>query len=152
MSKQTLDAPLTLSTDNGSASPFTTLDDFFSTAARPQETAVIAGKTCHFEGMSAAAKDHLIGFHSRDDGEGNVSVENKQWRTNVIAESWVTAFGGTRVLAKKEDIDRFYKTIPAQIEQAMYEVAARVSGLGDTEKRRKNSGAAGGSSTSPTSA
>jgi hypothetical protein len=103
MSKQTLDAPLTLSTDNGSASPFTTLDDFFSATARPQETAVIAGKTCHFEGMSAAAKDHLIGYHSRDDGEGNVSVENKQWRTNVIAESWVKAFGGARVLAKKED-------------------------------------------------
>jgi hypothetical protein len=88
MSKNTLDAPLTLtgsSTDNGSASPFTTLDDFFAAVPRPQESAVIGGRTLFFEGMAAEAKDNLIAAHSRDDGEGNVSVENKAWRTNVIA-------------------------------------------------------------------
>jgi hypothetical protein len=66
--------------------------------------------------------------------------------------TWVKEFGGARVLEDHKVREKFYKTIPAQIEQQMYEVAARVSGLGDTEKRRKNSGADGGTSTSRTSA
>lgn len=146
MTPKTIDAPLTL--ENGAhTADFSTLDDFFASVPRPQETAVIAGKTCYFEGLSAENKDRLIAAHSKDDGAGNVSVENKQWRTNVIAGAWVKAFGGERVLGKPEDVARFYKTIPAQIEVEMYEVAARVSGLGDVEKRRKNSDAAGGTST-----
>jgi hypothetical protein len=138
---------------NGSSTaPFSTLDDFFSSVPRPQETVVIGGRTLHFEGLSAENKDRLIANHSKDDGMGNVSVENKQWRTNVIAGAWVKAFGGARVLEKPDDVARFYRTIPAQVEMEMYEVAARVSGLGDVEKRRKNSENGGGTSTSRTSA
>jgi hypothetical protein len=132
------------------ASAFTTFDDFLSALPRPQETAVIGGRTLYFEGMSAEKKDNLIAAHSKDDGMGNVSVENKGWRTNVIKQAWVVAFGKGPVLDSKEKADRFYTTIPAQIEQQMYEVAARVSGLGEVDKRRKNSENGGGTSTSHT--
>jgi hypothetical protein len=132
---------------NGVPTPFSTLDDFFTAVPRPQETAVVGGRTLYFEGLSAENKDRLIAHHSRDDGMGNVSVENKQWRTNVIAGAWVKSFGGERVLKDTPDVARFYKNVPAQVEQEMYEIASRVSGLGDVEKRRKNSGADGGTST-----
>ena len=129
------------------APDFTSFDDFLSAIPSPQEAAVIGGRTCYFEGMSAQQKDNLIAAHSRNDGEGNVSVENKGWRTNVIKQAWRTKFGGPLVLDTPEKADKFYKTVPAQIEQQMYEVAARVSGLGDAEKRRKNSENGGGTST-----
>ena len=129
------------------APDFTSFDDFLAAIPSPQETAIIGGRTCYFEGMSALQKDNLIAAHSRDDGEGNVSVENKGWRTNVIKQAWRVKFGGPLVLDTPDKADRFYKTVPAQIEQQMYEVAARVSGLGDTEKRRKNSDNGGGTST-----
>jgi hypothetical protein len=146
--KATADTLPTLNdTPFGSGMEFTDLDDFFSAVPRPQESANIGGRIVYFEGLSAENKDRLIAAHSKDDGMGNVSVENKQWRTNVIAGAWVKAFGGERVLGKPEDVARFYKTIPAQIEMEMYEVAARVSGLGDVEKRRKNSDNGGGTST-----
>lgn len=144
------ESTLTLSSTNDDAAPFTSFEDFLAAAPRPQETAVIGGRTCYFEGMSAKQKDALIAAHSKDDGAGNVSVENKGWRSNVIKQAWVVAFGGKPVIDTPEKAERFYNTIPAQIEQEMYEVAARVSGLGDVEKRRKNSDNGGGTSTSRT--
>jgi hypothetical protein len=110
MSKQTLDAPLTLSTDNGSASPFTTLDDFFSAVPRPQETAVIGGRRSHFEGMSAEAKDRLIALPLARRRRGQ-----RLGREQAVAHerhrlTWVKSFGGAaRARQDHEDIDRFYK-------------------------------------------
>jgi hypothetical protein len=102
--------------------------------------------------MGAEQKDNLIAAHSRDDGMGNVTVENKGWRTNVIKQTWRVKFGGPLVLDTPEKAQRFYTTVPAQIEQQMYEVAARVSGLADVEKRRKNSDGTDGTSISRSSA
>ena len=155
MSKNTPATPeLTAPESNGAtgAPDASTLDDFFSAVPHPQEKALIGGRWCYFEGGSAEDKDKLIANHSRDDGMGNVSVEQKRWRTNVIAMAWRQTFGGPRMLATPADADRFYTMIPAAIEMEMYKVAARVSGLADVEERRKNSDAGGGTATSRMSA
>jgi hypothetical protein len=123
---------------------FTTLDDFFDAVRPTQETLVIGNRRLYFEAGSPADKDKLFEVHRRDDGMGNISIENKRWRINVIALAWVKAFGGPRVLASPDDADRFYHHKGfASIEMDMFLVALRVNGLGEeAEKRRKNSGAA----------
>jgi hypothetical protein len=150
-SKAIIDEFSPFASENG-AQPFTTFDDFLAAVPKPQEEKVIGGRLCFFEGMGAEQKDNLIAAHSRDDGMGNVTVENKGWRTNVIKQTWRVKFGGPLVLDTPEKAQRFYTTVPAQIEQQMYEVAARVSGLADVEKRRKNSDGTDGTSISRSSA
>jgi hypothetical protein len=154
MTPKTLELPNV--SENGSAPDFSNLDDFFAAVPRPQESKVIGGRMCYFEGGSPEDRDNVIAAHSQEDEEGKTKVSDKGWRTNVIAKTWVAKFGGPKVLEDHKAREKFYKTIPAQIEQEMYEVAARVFGIASTkaeaEKRRKNSDGTATSSTSPSSA
>jgi hypothetical protein len=132
----------------------TSLEDYFAKKKSKYERAIINGKAFHFQSGSPKAKDALLAKHSKDDGQGNVTVDQTMWRTDAIALTWVTGPGGARILDSSEKAHRFHAEADADEELEMYKVAARMLGLkepGAKEAERKNSDNGGGTVDSRTS-
>jgi hypothetical protein len=141
-------------TGNGAeAEDVTSLEDYLTKKPPKFVSEVIGGRRYWFKSGSPKAKDALLAKHSKDDGMGNVSVDQTMWRTDAIALTWVTGPNGGRVLNSADAAERFHAQADADDELAMYAVAARMLGLKESEAKdaaRKNSPDGGGTSTSLT--
>ena len=146
--------------DNGAvdASDVTSLEDYLSKKQPKYKKALINGKWFHFQTGSPKAKDALLAKHTRErvgaDGEATTTVDQTMWRTDVIALTWVSGPGGTRILDSEEKAIRFHTEADADEELLMYNEAAPLLGLKDKDekaKAEKNSARVGGTSGSDTS-
>ena len=138
-------------TNGEQAADVVSLEDYLAKKKPKYESVVIKGMRYHFQSGSPKAKDALLAKHSKDDGMGNVTVDQTMWRTDAIALTWVTGEGGSRILNSAEAANRFHAEADADDEMEMYKVAARCLGLKEPEAKeaaRKNSDGAGGTASS----
>lgn len=126
----------------GNAEDVISLDDYFAKRRAKFESEVINGRRYWFQSGSPKAKDALLAKHRKDDGLGNVVVEETMWMTDAIALTWVTGPDGRRVLDSEDKARRFHAEADVADERAMYRVAARMLGLTAKDEKdaaRKNS-------------